>query len=353
MTKATRFPETSPPSVYIILLNWNGWRDTIECLESVMRLDYQLFRVVVCDNYSADGSLDHIVQWAQGIVAAEASNPALRHLTSPPIAKPITFRRLGPSEQIDITSSSEKLILVQTGANLGFAGGNNVGLRLALSDATCRFVWLLNNDTVVAPDALGQLIARMQERPEAGICGSKLVYYRDVHKVQVLGGSIYKRWVARIGHIGAGLDATQPIEPGTVESRMQYVVGASMMIRRELLERIGLLDERYFLYFEELDLCTRARKAYGLTYAHESIVYHKEGASIGTSTVKDRTQSAMAQQYASRNRILFTRIHFPFALGTVLISVLSTTLARLLAGRYGEFVQSLKGMLAGLFLDIG
>jgi GT2 family glycosyltransferase len=238
---------------------------------------------------------------------------------------------------------------VQTGANLGFAGGNNVGLRMALADKSCEFAWLLNNDTVVESDTLRYLVQRMRERPDAGICGSTLVYYHDVNTIQAQGGSTYNLWLARIGHIGAGLRAGQRLREDDVESRLRYVMGASMMIRRQVLERIGLLDERYFLYFEEVDLCTRARKSYKLAYAAQSVVYHKEGASIGSSTVKGKRQSAKAQLYASRNRILFTRAHFPPGLLTVVPSVLVSTLARLFTGRFDEFVHSLMGMKAGLF----
>jgi len=333
--------------VYIILVNWNGWRDTIECLESVLRLDYDRFRVIVCDNCSSDNSLDRIADWAQGTIPAVCSNPDLQALTSPACDKPIPLLRVELRENIELAAHPEKLILVETGANLGFAGGNNVGLRLALADKSCEFTWLLNNDTVVEPQALSHLVQRMQDRPDAGICGSTLIYYHDANTIQALGGSIYNPWLARIGHIGGGLNVSRNPGIPKVESLMKYVMGASMMIRREVLECVGLLEERYFLYFEEIDLCTRARKAYSLAYAEQSIVYHKEGSSIGSSTIKRKQQSAKAQLYASRNRILFTRTHFPFALVTVIFSVMASTMARLLAGRYDEWWHSVRGIGLG------
>src|SRR6185437_8412905 len=233
------------PRVYIILVNWNGWRDTIECLESVFRLDYPDFRVIVCDNASSDGSPARIADWAKGAVSAECCNPELRHLTSP-FPKPIPFIQTEPGDDISQSARNEKLILVQTGTNRGFAGGSNIGIRMALAASDAEFLWLLNNDTIVDPNALTNLVRRMRERPDAGICGSTLLYYHRPQFVQALGGSTYNRWLARIGHIGSGLNTRHLPRAEEIESHMEYVIGASMLIKTELLQRVGLLDERYF-----------------------------------------------------------------------------------------------------------
>lgn len=334
--------------VSIILVNWNGWKDTIECLESVLRLNYPEFRVIVCDNASADDSLQKIACWAKGELPAKCRNPRLKHLTNSPVTKPVPYIRVAPGEAVNLSGRSEQLILLQTGANLGFAGGNNAGLRLAMTDAEMEFAWLLNNDTVVEADALAHLVRRMEDKPEAGICGSTLLYYDAPDTVQVLGGSTYNRWLARIGLTGRGINAKDLPPAGDVESRIRYVSGASMLLRRKMLENVGLLDEQYFLYFEEIDLATRARAKYTLAYARESRVYHKEGAAIGTSTLRGRRPSALAQRYSSRNRIVFTRTYYPASLGLVLLSTLVSAFARLLEGHVEEFRESLRGVMSGL-----
>src|SRR5450631_1463343 len=116
--------------VYILILNWNGWQDTIECLETVFRNDYPNYQVIVCDNDSTDSSLDKIKAWAEGrLEPKNVENEYLRALSSPPVAKPVTYREYsrtraekgGAADDGDVS-----LILIQTGANLGFAGGNNV-----------------------------------------------------------------------------------------------------------------------------------------------------------------------------------------------------------------------------------
>src|ERR1700757_2392454 len=103
------------PRVYIVLLNWNGWRDTIECLESVLRLDYPDYKVIVCDNASSDGSMEHIRSWARGDLAAESRTPALASLVTPPVPKPVRFIEVQPSQGPDHSGDqAAPLVLIQT-----------------------------------------------------------------------------------------------------------------------------------------------------------------------------------------------------------------------------------------------
>ena len=151
-----------PGHVYIVLVNWNGWRDTIECLESVFRLDYPDFMVVGCDNASGDDSLAQIKSWAAGTLVIRAKNPALAELVEPAIPKPVEWVEYDrpTAEAGGSPDNDARLVLIRTGGNLGFAGGNNVGIRFALAHDDCTHVWLLNNDTVAPPDSLSHLVAR-------------------------------------------------------------------------------------------------------------------------------------------------------------------------------------------------
>src|SRR5271170_2058279 len=151
---------TTQSHVYVILLNWNGWRDTIECLESVFRLDHQRITVILCDNASSDKSMEKIEDWASGRIAASCSSADLARLVLPPIPKPISCDYVRTSRAGTASPSPDvRLVLIQTGANLGFAGGNNVGIRYALSRDDCDYVWLLNNDTVVEPNSLSAMLS--------------------------------------------------------------------------------------------------------------------------------------------------------------------------------------------------
>ncbi|MGB7264637.1 MAG: glycosyltransferase family 2 protein [Terracidiphilus sp.] len=328
--------------IYIIIVNWNDWQSTIECLESVFRLDYDHARIIVCDNASSDGSLERIADWARGSLAAGCANPELSHLTSPPCPKPIPFLRIDPDGQIPPTSG-ERLFLVQTGGNLFYAGGNNVGLRLALTVGDLEFAWLLNNDTVVDPEALSPLIERMEQRKDAGICGSTLLYYHQPKLVQAMGGSIYNRWTARGGHIGVGNEWNNRPDQISVEAQTKYVVGASMFVRRNFLEEIGLINEAYSIYFEEIDWAMRAQGRYSLVYAPKSIVYHKEGGIIGSSVDRSK-RSAKSDYYAAKSSMKFTRKYFPVACPSVAAVLLVRSLFRL----WSRNLPAMKAILCGL-----
>lgn len=251
----------------VVLVNWNGWQDTIECLESLLPTLPEGARVLVCDNASSDNSLEHLITWAT------------RKATGP-----VPFNRYdrAAAERGGQTQDAQ-LVLIDTGGNLGFAGGNNVGIRYALA-AGFDYVWLLNNDTVVDEHTASELIKRMQADPRIGMCGSTMYYYDTPDIVQCLAGSSFDFAKA----IGTPIGYGKPFDQKTasladVESRLDHIAGASLMVSRAFLEQIGLMEESYFLYFEEIDWAVRAKGRFSLGWAPRSFVWHKEGGSIGSS----------------------------------------------------------------------
>ena len=322
---------------YILILNWNGWQNTIECLESVFRLQHPDFQVVVCDNDSANGSLDYIAQWAEGRLAVDASavNRGLAHLVIPPVNKPLPFvvyDRKQAENGGGMDADQGKLIFIQNGDNLGFAGGNNVGLRYIIRRGDYSHVWLLNNDTLVDPGALGAMVRRVAEKMEYGICGSTLMHYHDPGQIQALGGATYSRLLARPQLFAPALAAGETLAPEDVERRIDYVHGASMLVTRSWIENAGLMSEDYFLYFEELDWIRMAKGKFMIAYAESSVVYHKSGESIGTSSdIKNR--SYVCDYYFTRNRLLFTRKYYPLFTPVVCLVLLSDLFRRILRGQ--------------------
>ena len=292
------------PAVFIIVLNWNGWRDTHACLESLAGLAYPNARVIVVDNASEDGS--------------EAR-----------------LRELHP-----------ELTLLQSGANLGFAGGNNVGLRYALTNGA-EYVWLLNNDTLVEPDALTRLVDKMQRDPGLGLCGSTLIYEAARDTVQALGGARYNRWFGTVQHVGEHQDSSKPIDEREVEKQLDYLVGASILASRSFLEGVGLLQDDYFLYFEELDWAARARGTFRLGYASRSVVYHKEGSSSGGTGRAKAAKSYTADLYALKNRVRFTRRFYPYALPTVYLGLGVALLNRVRRRQWNRVALVARIMLRG------
>ncbi|MCX9156662.1 glycosyltransferase [Niveibacterium sp. 24ML] len=301
----------SDPSVTIVVLNWNGWQDTAACVRSLFNLKYERFNVVVCDNGSTDGSLDELLNAfsADHLNLVILKDPAMNPVSSP---------------------FQERLItLIDNRSNLGFAGGNNVGMRYAMQAWDPDFYWVLNNDTEVDPLALRELLDEFRRMPGVGICGSKLVYWHGRSEVQALGGGIHNRVFCTTRELKPGAKDIVSSDMSGRGPELDYVSGASMLVSRRLVEDVGLMEERYFLYFEELDWAERARKkGFQLGYADSSVVYHKEGATIGTNARTPKARSVVSEFYGVRSRILFTSRFYPLFLPTLYLALLVAVIRR-------------------------
>jgi len=322
--------KSEQPKVYIIVLNWNGWKDTIECLESLQRLKYNNYSILVVDNASIDGSMGQIRDWADG-----STNLELRSIISETGDKRVNYieydrisAEAGGIDEFEVElqdlPANRKMIFIQTGSNLGFAGGNNVGIRYALAKGDLDYLWILNNDTVVDEYALAELVIRTGSDDQIGICGSMLRYYYRPNEIQVLGGAVYCKLLGTSRNIVNGTNTE-------VEKKLSYISGASMMISKGFIDKVGLMNEEYFLYFEELDWAAR-NQSFKLAYASNSIVYHKEGASLG-SNIDPQIRSQKAEYYLFRNKIVFTRKYLPWALPTVYAGMALSALLRVFRGQ--------------------
>lgn len=263
--------------VYVILLNWNGWKYTLHCLESVFRSDYPDFQVIVCDNQSMDGSLEKIKAWADGKLAVEEKlNDKLNPLIFPEVEKPIPYIEY---QRVEAEAGGEKynkdipLVLIQNGSNDGYSAGNNVGIRYALKKNP-DYIWLLNNDTVVKSNTLKELVSHVQSEENIGIAGTVIYFASDPSKIQTYGGGKIAPLI--------GLDSFI-LSPDSID----YVSGTSLFIKREVIEQIGLLDEEFFFYWEDVDFSQRAlKRGWKLGVAANAIVYHKFSTSVKGQSLK-------------------------------------------------------------------
>ena len=293
--------------VYIILLNWKNAVDTIECLKSLKKITNIEFKIILCDNFSPDNSFEKIKNY---ISEDEHYNKIFEDITN------ITTDK-------KIITLNKKLVLIQNHSNLGFAGGNNVGIRLALAQDDAKYIWLLNNDTEVRHDSLSEIISRFNMNPEIGVCGSKLVYYHQRDKIQGLGGEI-NPFTCATRHVPWLAPASQEFNDEEMEPKISYVLGASMLFSRTAFEKVGLLCEDYFLYYEEVDICNRLKASgFKIGIASKSIVYHKEGAST------DSGKSDIADYCSVRNRILIAKKFYPNYLFWVKLSLLGVIYNRI------------------------
>lgn len=238
------------PKVAIVVLNYKGAPDTVACLASIKAMDYPNTRPIVVENASGDDSFA-VIRMAHRDVE-----------------------------------------VIKAPTNLGFSGGNNLGIREALSDPEVQWIWLLNNDTTVPPETLTHMMAFAEAHPHAIV--GPVVRYPD-GQFQRVGNRIHPPLAKLSDYPEATLESAMSVESLT---------GASMLIPREVFETIGLWDDTFFLYFEDNDFCLRAKQAgFDNLICTDATVYHKEGASTGSNP-------PLVTYYYQRNRLKLAQKHF-------------------------------------------
>lgn len=269
------------PPVHILLLNWHSWPDTIACLYSLATLDYPNFRVLVVDNGSTDDSVARI------------------HATHPAVP------------------------IIETGHNLGFGGGCNIGIRHALGNGA-EYVWLLNNDATADSHALAAMVEIAEKDFRIAAVGS-VVYEMDSPKhIQAWGGGRVNLWTGQCRHL------TAPGQP-------DYLTGTSLLLRAKALQEVGLFDEDFFMYWEDTDLSFRIRRAgWQLTVAQDAHVWHKGSATLGK-------QSPTLALYYNRSAMRFYRKHAPIPLIPSLLGTSGRVGKQLLRGHMGNALAVLEG----------
>lgn len=324
------------PSVAIVMVNWNGWEDTIACIQSCLALDYPAFRIVVCDNGSRDQSLERITAWARGEMSISMDPASPVPSLAPRLPRSVaTFDRAAAEAGDD--GNDAELVLIDTGGNLGFAGGNNVGLRWTLA-REIDHAWLLNNDTVVPADALTHLVDAAAADPRVGLIGSTMIEYHRPDTLQAYAGAIDLR-TFRGRHLGTGrhadaVEAAVAADPLRTHELL-YPIGASMLATGPFLRSVGLMEESYFLYYEEADWVLRARPAFRAGLAPASRVYHKIGASAGSTP---QGISARSVGFLYRSRLRAARRFAPGQLPRVTLGILDEVARALAKGRRGRAI---------------
>lgn len=301
-------------STAVILVNWCGAKDTIECLGSLLGLEQAAGTVIVVDNASPDDSVSRIRTWLQGGSTQAAERPIPGVSICERMRPEVSWCEL--TDDQDLPTPLPRFVLVRSQRNGGFAGGNNIGLRLAMKAGFDAF-WLLNTDTVVPPDCLRRLLERAAAAPRAGMIGSTLRYYWRPDFVQGLGGAQFDERTGVGRHLGIDQStAVIPSDPSEVERSMRYIIGASMFVTRPFVTDVGLMCEDYFLYFEEIDWALRARGRYDLAYAPASHVFHKVG---GSSMNKESRRSL---RFLFQNRLRLVARFFPEARTTAILQMM-------------------------------
>jgi GT2 family glycosyltransferase len=319
--------------VYIVLLNYNGFLDTMECLESVLKLDYENFQIIAVDNSETQIPFENLTNWALGNFTIEET--AFENLVFPLEQKPLDFCTISENGFLE-KELNEKIVFVKANQNNGFAAGNNIALKYILKFGTSdSYIWLLNNDTVVDKEALSIIAEQMSLHQEGKyIYGTPLLDYYNPKTVQSIGG-VYNKKTGLSSHIGDGKN-TDDYDTNFDEiiRSIDYPIGASMLIKMPFLEELGLLSEDYFLFFEELDWVSRAKAIGGkVSILNYFGVFHKQGGST-KSKFKEK-KSEFIDLVSLNSRILFARKFNKENLRLIQLSILTFTLGkRVLQGNF-------------------
>ncbi|PSR56662.1 dTDP-Rha--alpha-D-GlcNAc-pyrophosphate polyprenol alpha-3-L-rhamnosyltransferase [Adhaeribacter arboris] len=289
----------STPLVSIISVNYNQARITCEMLASLSKITYPNIEVIVVDN------------------ASPTDNPDI------------------------IKEQYPDVNLIRSSVNLGYAGGNNLGI----VQAKGKYLFFLNNDTEVDSDFLEPLVAFFEATPNAGIASPKIKFFDSNNIIQYAGSTGINPWTGRSKTIG-----NQEADLGQHNHSIatNLADGAAMMIPMEVVKKVGLMPEIYFLYYEEHDWCEMIKRAgYSCHYIAESAIYHKESMSVGKMSV-------LKTYYLNRNRLLFIRRNFKgkqFYMSAVFFFLLALPKNSLVFGINRQW-QHLKALWTGLLWHI-
>ena len=312
-------------TIGVIVLNWNGHRDTVECLESLARTDPRPKAVNVVDNASSDDSLARIEAWAKD--------------------RGVSYRmvQVQGENAPDPGDHLPWLTVLACDVNRGFAGGNNVALRYLRRCPTIDHFMLLNNDATIAPDYFGHMAHTLDEIPDAGLVTGTIYEATHPDRVWYAGG----RFLPSRALVAHNLEI--PAANGPVET--EFVSGCAMLISRKVLDTVGLLEECYFpVYLEDAEYSYRVGQA-GLPviYAPAAVAYHKVG-----SAVDRRFTSAFLTFCLNRHRLFFVRRNLRGTRKLAAFLYMAITkpgraLVETLSGRPRLGWATLRGTLAGFF----
>lgn len=277
------------PDVGIILLNWNNWEDTIECIESLKRINYDNFRITIVDNNSKNDSISRIREYSSGNIGVESKYFESKEECEFELLEynnaEVSSSDFSPSST---PIGTEKISLITNDKNYGFPEGNNIGIRY-FEFFNPDYYLLLNNDTAVDPEFLNELVTACEENDEAGIVGSMIMDYDDPNIVQSFGGKVHW-WLGGITKVyGGSINAEEYSDTIIYEGdsdgfskikEREYTWATSMLISEDVIKDIGYLDATFFFGVEEYDFCKRAENAgYKILVNPNSKIWHKKGGS--------------------------------------------------------------------------
>ena len=343
LTRGWRTFADNIAEVAVLIVGFRNSADIVECLTALSCAPNKpAFDVFICENGGISFYRDLIQELTgeKGPCVSMNLSP-VSNLSGNLFSEILRLRFRSGSSNVWIGCATE---------NLGYAGGINAWIRPLLNLHDWKGIWILNPDTVPDPLALAALVERA-DLGGKGMVGSTILDDEESNRVRFRGGLHWQRLAARGISIGLNQHLDAPHNLLDIEAALDSPSGASMYVTRHCIEKIGLMDESYFLFFEDLDWGVRA-KSLGLGYASASIVAHKRGTATGSA----RSLAAMPKlsvYLQQRNGIHFVRRHFPWSLPLRIVISYLYAARFLLSGATLNFFAALKGVAAGLRGEVG
>jgi hypothetical protein len=343
------------PLVSIIILNWNGWQDTLECLESVFQIDYPNYQVILVDNNSQDQSLEKIRKYTQGKITVKSPffiyNPNNKPMKITELTKQETEQ---PTDNIPEANnhlgSNDQLILIINDTNYGFAEGNNIAIKYTQQTHNPDYILLLNNDTLVTPEFLTQMVKVAEIDGKVGMVGCKLLNADNPRIIDSTGHVI--SW-GRIVDRGHG-----EVDNGQYDNELIVMgaMAACALYKKEMLMEVGLLDTSYVILGEDADFSWRAHNhGWNALYAPDAVVYHKRGRSITKKSIIPKMTVLSLKntvKYVTRYGNFYNKLLFLLIITKEGLFVLIGSLIKRNEINKGEYFHTLMESYAKIFKSL-
>ena len=331
--------------VAILIVGFRNPKDVSACLTALSRSKVRpAFDIFVCENGGRE-AFDELY-----MTLASPQGPCSTISDDLPDALASPSGRLLDVRCLALNGRSSRVWIGRAAQNLGYAGGLNVWINRLLLLETWSGIWILNPDCEPEPDALDALVKRAVNG-DKGLVGSTIVPFEDRDHVHCRGGLRWRPLMMRPAIIGFHEPLNAPFDLNAIEAALYCISGASMYVTRACLAKIGPMDERFFLYYEDADWSMQAKQC-GLGYANDSIVRHKGGTTIGSAGPRAK-RSRLSVYLQSRNHINFVRKHLRGRLPVACIVSFAYAVSYLVAGSPQNFRTALDGLIAGLKGETG
>lgn len=268
-------------NVSIILVNYNSWKDTIECIDSINKNNYKNYNIIVVDNFSSNDSVEKLEKYFCG---EEYLINEIKYKLNQDVV--ICDCKNGEFCNFNKKILNQQIYFIKNDINGGFSKGNNIGFLFCEKFLSTEYYWVLNNDVIIEKNTIEEQLKVSKENNDNALLGVTILEYFNKELIQCTCGGRYNIWTTISKNQNKGKNKK---ELEDLSEMSDYISGCSIFGAKKLFEKINFFSEDYFLYFEELDLMNKAKKqGIGKAWARNAFIYHKEGNSIGSKNIQHK-----------------------------------------------------------------